>query len=355
MNSQNSAIATGTQLPKLISKVFVYDIDAANSAPKSSSQNVASLPGLEDFLKKLADDAVKSNNTKQFVFNANSTVEPLFQRYLAAADESTAQPISRQIAEQLLQAEKKTSGKVAHLNKGLKKGSMVICHYTASALDCLIVTKLDFESFLERDTYDKKQGLPEKNGVLKSCIIKVSNGKLEKEIELLDSNGTISSFWSNLFLESKPKIDDVVNTKNAFREISRTFIGLSRTSKVDYQQLKNNLISYFSTNSSFVLDDLLDCLVGSYKPISDKVDLDDIKDKIKNLVSTKVFDGNFTIDDAEIKKNYKHTFKLDGGVTITTQQSFNDRIFKKTINGDSYVLIKTKTGLDEIRDYPTNS
>ncbi|MCD9518897.1 nucleoid-associated protein [Photobacterium phosphoreum] len=353
MSTNTSPVQLVSNIPSPIKKVFVYDIDIALATPTYSQTNTQALKGLNDFLIKLTQDTVADPNHKIFSFEANSFSKSILEKFLISTDPKQDLQLSLSLAEKLLQAEKDTSGKVKHLNNGLRKGSMVVCHFSSSNRECLIVSKLDFESFLEKGTYSKKQGLPEKKGVLKSCLINVDTGKLESDVYLLDSNGVISSFWSKLFLETIPLMSDSQNTKRAYSRILSTFKGLSISSKVDYQHLKNNLIGYFSTNTNFSITALLDSLIGSYNPVSDKVNLDEIKDKISQLVKDKMFDGTFEIDDSEIKKQFKQVLKLDGEVTVTTKKSYNDRIYKKTINGESYMLIRTNTGLEEVQEHPS--
>lgn len=114
------------------------------------------------------------------------------------------------------------------------------------------------------------------------------------------------------------------------------------------------MISYFSTNTDFTVTSLLDALIGQYTPVSDKVNLSEIKAKIERLVTDGKFDGKFQIDAQEIKAKFKQTLKLEGGITVTTSENFNDRIFKKVIDGDNYMLIKTTKGLEEVKDYPVS-
>ncbi|TOI98257.1 hypothetical protein CGI47_25530, partial [Vibrio parahaemolyticus] len=67
----------------------------------------------------------------------------------------------------------------------------------------------------------------------------------------------------------------------------------------------------------------------------------------------RAFDGTFTIDDKEVKKQFRQTLKLDGEVTVTTKDNYNDRIYKKEIDGDLYMLIRTDSGLEEVQEYPS--
>lgn len=352
VNTQTSAIQLATASTSPIKKVFVYDIDVSLTAPTYSVTNTAAIQGLNDFLITITQETITNPNRKIFKFETSSESKTALEGFLSSDATTEQQEFSRQLAVKLLDAEKQTSSRVRHLNN-LRKGSMVVCHFQSDARECLIVSKLDFESFIERGTYNKKQGLPVKNGVLKSCVINVQDGQLEADVFLLDSNGTISSFWSRLFLQALPSVNDVTNTRRAYSRILSTFKGLSISSKVDYQVLKNNLIGYFSTNETFTITGLLDSLIGSYTPVSSKVNLQEITEKINQLVEDQEFDGTFSIDDKEIKKQYRQTLKLDGEVTVTTKKNYNDRIYKKEIDGDLYMLIRTESGLEEVQEYPS--
>ncbi|EGU33887.1 nucleoid-associated protein [Vibrio scophthalmi] len=350
VNKDESAQAT---IATPLKKLYVYDIDVSQSVPSQVIES-AQMTDLGSFLLRVSQETMTSPNKKLYEFDSSSDARTHIKSFLNSNSEAEQQASSLELAKLLLLAEKSTSNRVNQLS-GLKKGSMVLCHYETESVNCIIITKLDFESFLERGTYNKKQGLPEKKGILKSCVINAESGELCNDLYLLDSNGLVASFWSKLFFQASQKIDDVVNTKNAYKKIAKTFVGLAQKSRVDYQQLKNNLISYFSTNSTFVLTELIDALIGSYQPVDPDVDLDEIKAKINKLVEDNEFDGSFEIDDKEIKKQYRQKITLDGGIVITTSDSYNDIIYRKKIDGDDYLIIKTKSGLEEIKEYPTDS
>ncbi|ETZ10314.1 nucleoid-associated protein [Vibrio parahaemolyticus] len=352
MTISSTQVSTLTSAGKPTKKLYLYDIDSTQSAP---TVNSAGLQGkaINDFLIKLTQKTVTDTNHKVFTFNDNSPIKTILTNFLSAPSVKDEQSYSLTLAAKLLAAEKLALPKASQLKKQLRKGSMVVCHFESVNRNCLIISKLDFEPFLEEVTYNKKQGLPENKGVLKSCVIDIDDkGQLKDDVFLLDSNGTIASYWSTSFLDTHPKVNNATNTKNAFSKILQTFVGLARSSKVDYQHLKNNLIGYFSTNETFTVTGLIDSMIGDYKPEDPKkVDLDDIKDKIMGLVENNEFDGTFDIDDKEIKKQYKQILKLDGDVTVITKKNYNDRIYKKEIDGKMFMLIRTDFGLEEVKEY----
>ena len=349
----NQASLSVVHLPSPVKKVYIYDIDISNTEPKAITTTITSENGLNDFLIKISQNTLTDTNHKTFEFEENSYTKIVLNDLLKTDNSNTSEECSLKLAQKLLDVEIKATSKVLHLQGGLKKGAIVICHFKSTDRECLILSKLDFESFIDRETYTPKQGLPEKNGVLKSCVINITNGELNDCVYLLDSNKTIAKYWSCDFLETKQQVNDLVNTKNAFREISKTFKHVATKSKVDFYQLKDNMISYFSTNTCFTTSDLINSLIGDYKPVNESINLEEIKDKIIKLVKDKKFDGSFTIDDSEIKSKYRQKIKLDDGILITANQGFNDRIFKTEINGESYILIRTNTGLDSVISYPT--
>lgn len=354
--NQAAQLAQVSSIVSPIKKLFVYDIDVDNEKVKKIDSIAEGVSGLNDFLIDISRDTINSTNSRVYGFHADSKKKEILNKFIHSVDKKTDEAISLELANSLLESEKSTNNKVKQLHKGggVKKGTMVICRFQTDSSSCIVISKLDFEGFIERDTYKKKLGLPEKNGVLKSCVINIDNDALENELHLLDSNSSISVFWSKLFLDSSPLKDDTVNTSTAFREIGKTFVGLSRVSRIDYQQLKNNLITYFSTTTHFTTSSLMDTLIGDYIPVSEKVDLSIIKSKINKLVADNKFDGNFKIDDKDIKSKYKQTINLDGGIVITASESFNDKIFSKEIDGSNYIIIKTDKGLDEVKPYITD-
>lgn len=354
--NQTAQITQVQAIVSPIKKLFVYDIDVDNNSVKKIDLIAGGLTGLNNFLIDISRDTIYSTNSRMYGFHDNSEKKQTLNKFMNSVDKSTEESLSLELANHLLESESSTNNRVKQLHKGggVKKGTMVICQFQTDDTNCIVISKLDFEGFIERDTYKKKLGLPEKNGVLKSCVININNNTLDNELYLLDSNSTVAVFWSKLFLDSSPLKDDTVNTSTAFREIAKTFTGLSRVAKVDYQQLKNNLITYFSTTANFTTSSLMDTLIGDYIPVSDKVDLLVIKQKIEKLVKDNKFDGNFKIDDKDIKSKYKQTIKLDGGIVITTNESYNEKIFSKEIDGSNYIIIKTEKGLDEVKPYVTD-
>ena len=76
-------------------------------------------------------------------------------------------------------------------------------------------------------------------------------------IILSDSNPNISSFWFDSFLELKPISNNEKNTKTAFLKID-AFINrqVTKISKADGTELRNNLIGYMRTSDVFPLQKL---------------------------------------------------------------------------------------------------
>ena len=215
----------------IIEYYSIHDIDAKEENFLKMDLNHHSDDDLLKFLKKVAAKTRKISIEK-IIANNKRNAE------------------SEYVAKILLDAEITYARKMERLHKDLKKGSLVITLFTMGVSKLLMLCKIDFEKFLEKDTLKSTLGLPEEKALLKSCLIEIHGNTMSDTILLADSNGSIAKYWWDEFLKSTLTFTGKENTNKAFKAVERTISSVGNISQEDHTDLRNNLISYFHSSKS---------------------------------------------------------------------------------------------------------
>lgn len=323
----------------------VYDIDVNDKKCEKLKLEYNADTDLLKFLKKIAANTRTSSSKRQASFTKNSQVKTALESIIKNINR---EEFSLKISEKLLESEIVYSAKVQRLNRDLKKGSLVITIFTIGTTRLLMLSKIDFEKFLERDTLESKLGLPEEKALLKSCLIEIERNNVIDNILLADSNGAIAKYWWDEFLESTLTFTDKENTKKAFSTLEQAISKVKNESPEDHRDLRNNLISYFKTSKYYDHEKMISHVIGDFKPQNNKVDINEIKNKLIKIPERAKFDGNFEIDSKEVRARAKKSYDLGNDIELITR-SGTDNIYSITKDNDSYVAIRTKVNLENFK------
>ncbi|RTR28528.1 nucleoid-associated protein [Shewanella atlantica] len=310
-------------------------------APTPSKTVATSQADFVAFVRELARKVNSSTSTRSFSFNGNSKVKASVENVLTAG---FLKVDTSKIAQYLYDAETTYSSKYKIAD--IKQGSLLISRFSIGADDLLLIAKIDFESFFDKTSFKKEEGLPSEKGLLKAALFKLDNGLLPKQFKIADSNTSISKFWSSEFLDSSPFKSDNENTKSAFNLIIKSINRILKDSAEDKITIANSVKSYFSTKNKFDGTSFVDDVVGTYTCVGD-VTVDDVRTEIMKVITSSKFDGIFNIVASEIKSKMKETYKLEDDISIVTNQGTKGRIYSKGVNGKKYVLIQSDTGYDK--------
>jgi hypothetical protein len=329
---------------KVISyKVFDIDVDTdSHDEVKLDKMQSASLLR---FIVKLAYDTSTAKSTRIATFNKDSLCLNVLSEF---GKLSTSTKNLEKIAKKLIKAEKEQNKRSGHLNP-IKPGNLIVAKFERDSEIKIIVSKIEFEGYLAKETFKEQEGIPKEKGLLKSCLLNVIDEKLQENITLADSNTNIATFWYQGFLDSTFIRDNALNTQKAITSIESQIAFIKEISKDDYLELKECIGAYFLSNNNFDFDELKKKLTVDFKPKSDKLNLDQLKAKLNKLKDKNTFDGTFEIDKSEVKKTVKKTYKLDNEVTVIAK-SGTSNIYKTTKDNSNYIVIKTDYTPPDLKD-----
>ncbi len=333
-----------------IQYVAVYQVDNTNNSINKANINTNDF---QSFINKVCIQDLNAKNKRSYQFKRDSTeLAQIITSLIENVDDQNFLSIFENKVEALAYRLLDSQQRAAQQHPGInppKKGSLAfICIKNEDKLEFLI-SKIDSENYLNVNDAKFEAGLPEDNATQKSCSIsyKIEDDEYQfLEILVSDTKPTIAKFWYEDFLELSELKSDQRNTSKAYNEIDKILTSyVKKKSKNDYTELRNNLTGYFSTNSSFRLDDMIDYVVGAYTPEKQEINIDTLKERIRKLPESKDFDAAFNIDKSVIKSRFKQTYKLSEKMELRTSDYIDELkkvIFAKEdeVLGERVLIIK---------------
>ena len=327
----------------------LYKVDITTQ--EVSLQEFAENDNVNHYIIELLENVSDSEGDREYLFEENSlTMKTYLGRIINDNDRDST---SESIANRLLQEENKAQQRIAHLKKQIQKGILIISYVQMTEFEFkIILSKADYNEFIEEITGNLKSGLPTKKKIFKSFIANVTMNDEESEITKLvtyDSNTSKAAYWSKEFLELVEIRDDEKNTLVAYNSINKDIIEpLRKKHKADYLCLWNATVAYFRGEGDFNLTHYRDNIVGNYQPIDDTLILDDIKSKINKLPAKYKFDSIFTKKPNVVKAKFKNTIKLSNEIDLVIKHDVANP--KKTFvpykddEGNEYIGILSPEG-----------
>ncbi|MGI8349656.1 hypothetical protein NiCM35_07735 [Niallia circulans] len=328
----------------------VYQID--NITNTINTANIGTTD-FQSFLNKVCIQDLNAKNKKSYKYSrsatelvqiVNSIIDNLNEENFMSIFESK----TKRLAEKLLYAQKLSMQRYPNV-QAPKKGSLAVVLLIEEEKLDILISKIDQANFLNLEDSTYKAGLPEEKATQKTCSIsyKLEDEKYELvSIEVSDTQAKIATFWSTDFLELTELHNNEKNTLNAFNAIDSVLTNyVKKKSPRDYTEFRNNLTGYFTTNTSFKLDDMINYVIGDYKPSSIDVNTEVLKNKFKQLPTNKNFDAAFDIDNTRIKNRFKRSYKVSDKIELRTSDYIED--LKKVIlakeddeSGEKVLVIK---------------
>lgn len=258
---------------------------------------------------------------------------------------------SQNIAAKLLNVQKTYISNNNSASKNPSDGSLIIIF---TALENkpftfnFVISKINLESYLDKEESKYRAGLPEKNSVQKSCFIEANYSPTDNAISfynivVADSNIKIADFWMNSFLELIPTNDDANNTSKAFGSFNTAIKRKIKSSPNDQIRLENNLIGYFENNQSFNAQEAVEAIVGQ-KPLKATLSItkEEFKDFLLELPIEKGFDTSFDIKEETIQNQFKKTISISESLDLRTKahiEDLEDKIISREDREGSYELV----------------
>lgn len=255
--------------------------------------------------------------------------------------------IAEKIAHRLLREEVKVQKKIQHLGNEVHEGLLIQSHLVDKGVDKYIICKAENLDFIEGKNYTLSSGFPINRKIFRSVQIIFNSAKEITNIIVNDLNSKGATYWWDNFLEIDNQWDDIYNTTKAFEMINtKVFAKLKIDSPSDHTHLRNATIKYFRTNGEFELDSYIDQCIGNYLPVNETLDIEDIKNKVRELPEKFSFDKRFDLKPTEITARIKSTVQLNENIDLVIKKDIDiDRVIEpKKIKNLKYLLIRTDEG-----------
>lgn len=303
------------------------------------------------YILELLENVSDSEGDREYMFESSSLTMKTYLNQIIEDEERDS--TSQNIADRLLQEEHKAQQRIKHLKRNIQKGVLIISYVKMTDTEYkIILSKADYNEFIEEVTGNLKSGLPTKKKIFKSFIANVTVDNEVSDITKLvtyDSNATKAAYWSKEFLELQEIRDDERNTLTAYNSIKKAILEpLRKKHKADYLCLWNATVAYFRGEGDFDIVHYKDNIVGNYRPMDNSLKLDHIKRKIDNLPTKYKFDNRFTKKPNVVRAKFKNTIKLSNEIDLIIKHDVANP--EKTFvpytdrEGRKYLAIQSESG-----------
>lgn len=320
---------------------FVYTVDNENN----QVEEVAGIPNsLSEYVSILVKRNDERNNHREYKFNDSQVVPTMLRPIIGETDHSVIDEAFLHLAQKLLETQDSVIKSHPNTQKP-QKGSLIFA-YTG---DHLLISKVDFEAFLNTTDFSRITGLPFEKTNEKTVYMTIENSEFVNIIAS-DSNPTIANYWTGEFLGMSPVNLDVENTKRMFNQIDAFLKRSVKTvSERDYTDARNGLVTYFRNNESFEADRAVDAIIGkSYDPYNNSLDVNDLRGKLADKIrNEKKADTQFKIVPKVIKARIRNKYKLLENVELVTNgeiDNVKETIVAKDFNGEKSLIVR---GIDD--------
>lgn len=303
---------------------------------------------LDEYIINLTNRVQNTPENRHFKFQSDHVeVRNLIGEIIARKDDKDIFiEYSNKISERLLKTEQETIKRYSGL-PDLQKGSLVISllEDDEEGIYFILISKVEYESFLNVNDLKRTNGLPFDKGVLKTCLVKLNKNSEIIDVILSDSNGRIATYWSKDFLELEELKSDETNTIQAFNAMEQLINRHVKTiSPPDATVLRSHLVNYFRTQKDYNHEQMIEYVFGYYEPENPDVDIELLKKKARALPEQKKFDTKFGIVSERIKARIRKVVRVNDIVKIEINGASDDikRLIKsEESNGERYIKIKT--------------
>lgn len=313
---------------------------------------------LKSYIVTLLDKILVDPNEKGFEFQSDTAeIRTLIGNIVAVQNQNLAEYTvhSTAIAERLLRKEIESQEKT-NLKVSLLKGIVVISFVKFdNDIQKVIISKADYDDFLDAATYVNRTGFPLKKRIYKAFIAEVDNQQEVKKVAVFDTNSVFTVYWWRDFLELREVHTDEYNTEKVFNTIEMKVLDpLKKKYKRDYVSLWNATVHYFRVKPEFTIEGYISNILTGYQPFDDDLDIPALEGKAKKALTTGKFDNRFSIVAKVISKRFKQSIALTPQIDLNLKRDIQD--LKSTIkryqepNGKKWVMIKSDEGYEYFSD-----
>ncbi|CDT01013.1 conserved hypothetical protein [Sphingobacterium sp. PM2-P1-29] len=313
---------------------------------------------LKSYIVELLDKIIGDPDKKGFEFESESSeVRGLIDDILTVneSDIASYKEYTLAIANRLHRKEI-DSDKKNNLGVDLLKGIAVISLVKFDqGHQKLIISKADYNEFLDVLSYSKRHGFPIKKKIYKAFVAEIDETNQISKVAVYDTNSAFTVYWYRDFLELKQVHTDEYNTEKVFNIIeTKILTPLKKVSKRDYIELWNATIRYFRIKPEFSLDGFVNEIFTNHVPFDENLDVNELAIKTKKQFEKGGFDSKFPIVAKVISKRFKNSIPLTPHIDLNLKdglQNLQGTIQRyKEVNGNKWVMIKSDEGYDYFND-----
>lgn len=326
---------------------------------KNTLENIpvdADADDLVGYLDELLVEINTEDKNRSFEFDRDTLEVYVYLKKIFLLPDLSEHDMGKTIATRLLATEVATDKKYGHLNakgKHVKRGSYLQFVYQDEGVIKYLGVKVEHQGYLDESDLKKHIGLALTDKVYKAFRVGCENGELG-EVDVYDSNKTLSKYWWDTFLELTELRTDAFNTKEACQWTIKKITQIKRLSLDDYKSLRNATIVAFKQDGSMDYLDFIKNTIESYQ--SDKQEVNDklkkLVPELKKLPETKGFDNLFNLVASAVPYR-KSVYKLSSQITLSIDEGINDfdnKVWSEiTADGDEVVVIKSPDGFKEFK------
>lgn len=313
---------------------------------------------LKSYIEELLTKILAESDRKGFVFQSDTKeIYILIDRIIKVKNHDGGEYLkhSEAIGRRLLQAEIESDNR-NNLKVSLLKGVVVISlvKYDDNTYK-VIISKADYDGFLDSETYVNRTGFPLKKKIYKAFLADVDfNGKISK-ISVYDTNPAFTVYWWRDFLELTEVYTDEYNTEEVFDAIeSKILSPIKKKYKADYIALWNSSVHHFRLKSEFTAEGFINDIILGYKPFDTTLDVAELTKKARSVFEKGKFDSQFNIIADKVSKKFKKSIALTPQIDLNLKSDIknleNTIMRYKQPNGDKWVMIKSEDGFEYFRD-----
>lgn len=333
----------------------LYRIDA-HTSQLEELPNTGAHSDLSGYITQLIEDISEDGDNKEFSFPSETTeVRNLINTAIATTEyDNTSLNIAKRLLDKEIAAQAHLDSH--RLNIEIPKGMLVIAmiQYTAE-IKKYIISKAEYSEFIDDITFLKRQGPPIKKKIYKAFSLDITNDLDVQKVAIYDTSTTLAKYWWREFLELAEKRNDNDNTKDAFAAIDlKILTPIKANYKRDYIALRNCMVHYFRSNEEFRLNHFIDTAIGDYEPFDSALNIDVIKNKIREAPTKYKFDNRFEIIKKLIKAKFIKDIALTDQIELRLKEDIPELenvIYRKVINNRKYVLIRSDAGYEYFPDF----
>lgn len=306
---------------------------------------------LNRYIMNMIGEIAENDGDRIYKFKDTfTTMQNYIQDFI---EDKSRDEVANKIANRLLRIEsdaQKSFGQFTSLQKGILL--IAYCDMETTGLDYkLLISKADYNEFIEESTGELKNGLPTRRRVFKAYVanVKAYNGVFNIETNTTyDVNANMAKYWYDGFLELEPVVDNETNTQRAFDAIDKFLLApLKKKSKSDYMHLRNATIHYMRSEGDFDICYYAETLIAGYVPLETGVDISVLVEKVKEFPKRYKFDKKFAKVPSAIKAKVKEIIRLTTNIDLVLKDyipNIDHVILSQEVNGKKYIMIESEEG-----------